>query len=117
MIFVSWNYVKGANSKVFKAGKYYAYCPYMQADAKAGRNNLTVTKNPKKGDIVLLDFNGDGVPDHVELFHKWTVARSQFMTIGGNTSINAAGSQSNGGAVARKERSIHNVTIFVHVGR
>lgn len=69
---------------------------------------LTVdTLDTKVGDIVLLNFNGKGTPDHCGLVtevNRWAVTRElmQIQTIEGNTSVN--GSQDNGGMVAEKTR-------------
>ena len=69
---------------------------------------LTVdTLDTKVGDIVLLNFNGKGTPDHCGLVtevNRWAVTRElmQIQTVEGNTSVN--GSQDNGGMVAEKTR-------------
>src|SRR5207248_2355839 len=51
-MFVSWNYV-AAGSKSFAAGQHYSYCPYILADAKAGRNGLRLVaaNEVQPGDI------------------------------------------------------------------
>lgn len=97
-MFCSWCYVK-AGSK-FK----YAWVPGILHDAQAGRNNLTLTKSPAPGDLVLFDWDG-GEPDHVGIFESWQSSTS-FHAVEGNTSDR----------VARKLRYRSEVRAFVHVG-
>lgn len=104
-------------SKTFKRGKYYAYVPFMVADARAGRNNLTLTKNPQPGDIPCYDWPGEspGTADHTGLFEKWlNRSAGTFSAIEGNTGI---GNDSNGGEVMRRERNVSTVQCFIHVGK
>ncbi len=113
-MFVSWC---GAvvKSKAFKRGHYYAYVPYMVADARAGKNNLAITYNPKQGDIVCFDWNHDGIADHTGLFGHWhDKARTTFSGREGNTGpVN----KSNGGMVMEGEvRHKSEVIAFIHVG-
>lgn len=110
-MFVTYCYVK-SGSKAFERGERYAYCPYVVNDARAGRNNLAVTSQPQRGDLVLYDWNGDGVADHIGLFEQWQQP-GQFTAIEGNTSPT---SDSNGGEVMRRTRSRGDVVCFVHVG-
>lgn len=106
-----------AGSKAFKRGHFWAYVPFMVADAKAGRNNLTITKNPQPGDVVAYDWPGmsPGIADHTGLFEKWlNRAEGKFSAIEGNTGI---GNDSNGGEVMRRERNVSTVQCFIHVGK
>lgn len=113
-MFVTHCYVK-AGSIVFKRGRYYAYVPYMVADARAGKNNLTITHNPVPGDPVTYDWDNDGIADHVGLFEKWIDRNAgTFSAIEGNTAV---GNDSNGGEVMRRERNISTVECFIHVGK
>lgn len=110
-VFVSYCY-SNAGSKTFQAGKYSTYCPYLVADTKAGRYGLSITKDPQPGDIVLYDWQGDGVSDHVGIFEAWLPnSRTQFTAIEGNTAI---GNDSNGGEVMRRTRMTSDVAIFSH---
>jgi peptidoglycan hydrolase-like protein with peptidoglycan-binding domain len=75
--FVSWVYTH--------AGKPldYAYVPFLEDHLKAvgqwkGRSN------PQPGDLVLFDWNGDGVPDHVGIV-KQVNGDGTIETIEGNT--------------------------------
>lgn len=101
-------------SKTFKRGSHYAYVPYIVADARAGRNNLTITRSPQPGDLVCFDWERNGVADHIGLFEKWTRPQVEFTAVEGNT---ATGNDSNGGSVMRRTRNISQVQAFVHVGR
>lgn len=88
-MFVSWVFNQvGAKCVGLPA----AYCPYIVRDAKnAGK---TVAKvNAKPGDVVLFDWEGDGVADHVGIVES--NHGSYMTTIEGNT---------DNGVVARKSR-------------
>lgn len=115
-MFVTHCYVK-AGSTVFQRGNRYAYVPYIVADARAGRNNLTVTLNPQPGDIIAYDWPGEspGIADHTGLFEKWIDRNAgTFSAIEGNTSD---ANNSNGGEVMRRERNVSLVQCFIHVGK
>lgn len=118
-MFVSYCEV-AAGSKSFAKGSRYAYCPYVVADARAGSNNLTITRHPQQGDIALYDWDNDGIADHIEFFDKWIVGTTRFASLGGNTSPTDA---SNGGQVYHYgagntlSRSVNDVICFVHVGK
>ena len=103
-------------SKTFSLGWRYAYCPFIVSDARAGVNNLTITNHPQPGDIVLYDWQRDGVADHVGLFERWIAGGEgiEFTAVEGNTSVS---SDSNGGAVMRRTRKRSQTIAFVHVGR
>ena len=67
----------------------YAYCPYLEDHLKAtgawkGRSN------PQPGDIILFDWNGDGVADHTG-FVDHVNADGSITTIEGNTSNPSTG--------------------------
>lgn len=98
-MFVSWVFDQAGQSV---AGLPSAYCPYIRRDGiNAG---LRVNKyNATPGDIVLFDWGGDGVVDHVGIVE--VNKGSYLQTIEGNTSNGTKGSQSNGGVVARRTRS------------
>lgn len=112
-----WNIFAGSKSFSRGIGYRYAYVPYMVADARAGRNNLTITHNPVPGDIVAYDWPGEspGIADHTGLFEKWLDRTAgTFSAIEGNTAI---GNDSNGGEVMRRERNVSLVQCFIHVGK
>jgi hypothetical protein len=111
-MFVSYVGVK-VGSGVFKRGHFYAYVPYVLADARAGRNNLAITYFPQMGDLALFDWDKNGVPDHIGLFGNWLVAKSTFTGREGNT---GPSDRSNGGMVMNTQRNKSDVIAFVHVG-
>lgn len=112
-MFVSYCGVK-AGLKAFKQGHYYAYVPYVVADARAGRNNLTLqtAATVMPGDLVCFDWPGEspGIADHIGIFEKWIEKGKTFSAIEGNTSL---GNNSNGGEVMRRERDVSLVQVFV----
>ena len=61
------------------------------------------------GDIVLLNFNGNGTPDHCGLVIDKGKLAGTWYTIEGNTTPGEEGSQDDGGCVALKMRSVKNV--------
>lgn len=112
-MFVTYNFVK-AGSKAFKRGEKYAYCPYVLADAKAQRNHLTVVsaKDTRPGDIVLYDWDKDGVADHIGIVTFPPSKGNTFTAVEGNTS---GTNPSDGGMVAQMSRNTKDVIAFVRV--
>ena len=80
-----------------------AYVPSWVAWAK--HEGLTVS-HPEPGDLVCFDWNHDGIGDHIGLVEAWPY------TIEGNTSES---SQSNGGEVMERVRSIGDVEVFIRL--
>lgn len=113
-VFVSYCLDKAGFKHIDPKASRWAYCPYVLADAKAARFGLRKisTAEVQPGDIVLFDWAGDGIPDHIGFFKKWEVKDSSFRSIEGNTSI---GNDSNGGIVMERTRSVHQVAAFVKV--
>ena len=112
-MFVSYCYNK-AGSKNAKAGINWAYCPTMLANAKAQKHGLTIVpkEHVQAGDVVLFDWTGDGVADHVGLVIDGPSKSGMLKTLEGNTSV---ASDSNGGEVMARQRHISNVIAFVRV--
>jgi len=115
-MFVTYNFEFAAKSKAFSknAGR-WAYCPFMVADAKASRNGIKEVSaaNVQPGDVVLYDWDKDGVADHVGIFEAWTdKKKTKFTAIEGNTSL---GDNSNGGQVMRRDRTVKDTICFVRV--
>jgi hypothetical protein len=114
-MFVAWAGVR-SGQRSFAEGSRYAYVPYITADAVAGRNGLSVTHDPQKGDVVVFIWphgNPDG--DHTGRFLEWVQHGYSFLSVEGNTSDTDAGSQDNGGIVAKRTRYVSNVRFFVKV--
>lgn len=112
-MFVTYCFVQ-AKSKSFIKGSKYAYCPYVLADAKASRNGLRVIPkaDARAGDIVLFDWNKDGVADHIGIVNVAPNKRKTFTSVEGNTS---GTNPSDGGMVALMERKVTDVIAFVRV--
>lgn len=113
-MFVTWCYVK-SGSKVFQRGKKWAYVPYILTEAKRAGSGLTITAEPAAGDLVIYDWEKNGVSDHIGLFSKW-VSKSggTFEAVEGNTAV---GNDSNGGEVMVRERFKSSVAAFIRVHR
>jgi hypothetical protein len=112
-IFVSWcDQMSGYPTNSFQRGNYYSYVPYIINDARMGVRGLSISSDPKPGDLVCFDWSRDGEYDHIGLFEKWTTGRG-FQSVEGNTSTT---DNSNGGQVMRRQRDAGGQgTIFVHV--
>lgn len=94
------------------AGMPSAYCPdIVSAGEDAG---ATVScEDAEPGDIVLFDWGSDGLADHVGIVEENHPGEGYMTTIEGNTSSGSAGSQSNGGVVARRQRGYGSVCCVV----
>lgn len=100
-MFVSWC---ATQAGVTFPGLPEAYCPYLVTAAKkAGRWVGRYQLQP--GDLVLFDWTGGDFAGHVGIVER--VFPTYIQTIEGNTSAGAAGSQSNGGLVARRTRALN----------
>jgi CHAP domain-containing protein/putative peptidoglycan binding protein len=107
-IFVTWCFANGG-SKSFARRSRWAYVPFVLNDAHAGKNGLSIARAPESGDLVLFDWDSDGVCDHIGIVEK----PSPLVTIEGNTSPT---DNSNGGQVMRRtDRSASDIAAFVHV--
>ena len=97
-MFVSWVFAHAGAKCVGIPG---AYCPYIERDAR--RAGKTVSKSSAKpGDVVLFDWGGDGVCDHVGIVES--NHGSYMTTIEGNTS---------NGIVARRTRAYGSIRCIV----
>ena len=106
--FVSYSYTK--------VGHYLflPYVPNIVSWARAGLHGLYEVKEPKKGDLVCFDWQGDGLYDHVALVESFD--GTTIHTLEGNTlPPDGVGDQGNGGGVYRRERSVTIRHVFVRV--
>ena len=85
-----------AGSKGFLRSNRWAYCPYILHAAISGDYGLALVRKPAEGDIVLFDWDNDGIADHVGILRSRVNEQGNFGTIEGNTS---ASNNSNGGEV------------------
>ena len=57
-------------SKLFLNGEKSAYCPYIEGWAK--EHGRWVTDGYRQGDLLLYDWDGDRVPDHIGFCTHWS---------------------------------------------
>lgn len=89
-----------------------AYCPdIVNAGREAGCTQYNEDAEP--GDLVLFDWDGDGLADHIGIVEENHPDEGYMTTIEGNTSSGSAGSQSNGGVVARRQRGYGSICCVV----
>lgn len=93
-------------SKLFFNGKKTAYVPAVETYAKKMKKTVSRDKG-KLGDIVIFDFTGGGA-QHIG-FIVYRRKDGKYVTVEGNTSPAAAGSQSDGRCVAVKTRSLSQI--------
>ena len=95
-------------SDLFYDGKKTAYCPTVHEWGK--KNNLIVpTSEGQYGDIVLFDWNGDGVADHIGLIISRN-GNGTYETIEGNT---ASYNYTNGGYVLKMTRYYSSIIAII----
>ena len=90
-------------SDLFYGGQKTAYCPSLEAYAKA--HSQWVTSDYKPGDCVLFNWSGGSVAEHIGIVESVN-ADGSLNTIEGNT---ADGNDSNGGEVMRRVRTLNYV--------
>jgi peptidoglycan hydrolase-like protein with peptidoglycan-binding domain len=106
---VSKAYVS-AGSKAFVRGRNYEYVPTLVGDARAGRNGLTVTLEPKPGDLVCFDWDSSNFGtgnNHVGMFKSGS--KANFKTIEGNVDSRCDYHDRTSGSAPH--------VVFVHVGK
>jgi hypothetical protein len=82
---VTMAYVK-AGSRGFARGSRWAFVPSLVAAARSGEYGLTVTADPRPGDLVCYDFDNSNFAtsdNHIGMFEKRT-GPNEFQTIEGN---------------------------------
>lgn len=87
-------------SNLFYNGKKTAYCPEVVNWGKASGLTVPISAG-QYGDIVLFDWERNGVADHIGFIEKRR-SDGSYQTIEGNTAV---GNDSNGGEVMRRVRS------------
>lgn len=98
MMFVQWCFAQAGAAELLPART--ASCGALMRAAKAA--GLWVTRDYRPGDVLIYDFSGKRTTtEHTGIVEG--VTKSGVTAIEGNTS--AAGSQSNGGMVCRKNRA------------
>lgn len=90
------------------AGLPGAYVPWiLSANSDAGR--LVANEDALPGDLVMFDWQGDGVADHIGIVEENHPDEGWMQTIEGNTSPGSGGSQSNGGGIYRRARNYNSI--------
>lgn len=113
-VFVTYCLAKAGFKQYDPKAQRWAYCPYVVAAAKSNSHGLKAVswENVKPGDIVLFDWDKDGVADHIGLVDK-KLSSTTFSTVEGNTSPSDF---SNGGQVyaygESNPRKISQVVLF-----
>ena len=82
-----------------------AFCPYIETHF---RQQHRWQSSPQVGAIVLFDWGGDGVSDHIGIVEQ-IINHNEIITIEGNTS---ATDNSNGGLVQRRSRHAHQIRSY-----
>ena len=95
-------------SNLFYDGKKTAYCPAIHEWGKK-RNLIVPTSEGQYGDIVLFDWNGDGVADHVG-FIITRNGNGTYDTVEGNTSTY---NYTNGGYVLKMTRYYSSIIAII----
>lgn len=100
MAFVQWCFAQAGTPLPYKTASCSALLEfYQQNEPKA------VKTVPRAGDIAIYTFGHTGIVE--------SVGNGSITAIEGNTSPDAAGSQSNGGMVCRKTRKLYAVRAFL----
>lgn len=95
---------KVANAvRLLVPGGLSAWVPGRLAAARREHRVISLAA-AREGDLLVFDWNGDGIADHIGFLEK-KLANGLLQTIEGNTSPGTAGSQSNGGGVYRRYRN------------
>lgn len=102
--FVSWVLDRAGLNELHgvQNAKGSAYCPYIESYY---RSQGRWQSSPQIGAVVLFDWDGDGVSDHIGIVAK-VLSKNEVITIEGNTS---ASDNSNGGQVQRRSRFSHQI--------
>ena len=85
-----------------------AYVPWI-LDAGYENGTMVYNEDAQPGDLVMFDWGGDGVADHIGIVEENHPDEGWMQTIEGNTSSGTSGSQSNGGGVYRRARSYSSI--------
>jgi hypothetical protein len=102
-----------AGSRSFAPRRTYAYAPYLLDEARRGNGHLSVTTDPLRGDIAMIDQDGGGAPDRAALFDGWDREGQFYDAIEGD--VGREGQLDGSGSIARTRRSIVETVAFVHV--
>ena len=85
-----------------------AYGPWILS-ANSDAERLVANEDAQPGDLVMFDWQGDGIADHIGIVEENHPDEGWMQTIEGNTSSGSGGSQSNGGGVYRRARNYNSI--------
>lgn len=107
-VFIDWCFATAGLAKSIACVQNKAYCPsYVAWAKKAGK----WTNKAAVGRLVLFDWDGDGVADHIGIVEK-IINPYTIQTIEGNTGNT---SQNNGGEVMRRQRNASTILGYIDV--
>jgi len=110
-IFISWVFDRAGHPLGhIDTSRGFQYCPSAYNYWKV---HNCLTESPQPADIVVFDWNGDGVCDHTGIFVKWIDPGKTFQCWEGNTSLS---NDNNGGRVMLRTRHAAGVKAFVNPG-
>lgn len=102
-LFVTWVFWKALGKDFVTDGHLPAGASY-NTDYRASKGGRVSKSEAAPGDVLVFDWNWNTAStNHVGILEK-RLSGARFQTIEGNTSTGSAGSQSNGGRVARRVR-------------
>lgn len=102
---------KAREFKAFMGGEKTASCSQLLAWHKA-HGNVADKSDIRVGDLLILNFSGTQETQHIGLVTE-ELKNGFFHTVEGNTSPGEEGSQSAGGCVALKTRSVNQVVAVI----
>ena len=102
-IFVTWVFWKALGEDFVTSGALPAGASY-NTDYRASKGGRIAKSKARPGDVLVFDWNWSTLStNHVGILER-VLPSGNYQTIEGNTSVGSAGSQSNGGRVARRVR-------------
>jgi hypothetical protein len=102
VIFMWWGFYKAGASAYFCGGTKQASCTKVKEWAQA--NGCWVTKNYQPGDLLMFNFKGTNVTQHIGFLKE--IKNGVYYVVEGNTSPSDSGSQDNGDGVWLKKRKL-----------
>ena len=102
VIFIWWGFYKAGMSEYFCGGTKQCSCTKVKEWAQ--QHGCWVTKNYQPGDLLMFNFKGTNVTQHIGFLKE--VKDGVYYTIEGNTSASSSGSQDDGEGVRLKQRKL-----------
>ena len=102
-VWVWWIFKQAGLSSLLYGGEKVAYCPYLMKYFQ--NKGQFITSDYRTGDIVLFNWSGGKLAEHVGIVESVS-SNGSIITIEGNTSVS---NDSNGGCVMRRVRSVKHI--------